>query len=414
MLTGRKYRLILTLEQAERCELFGGICRSVWNTALEQRREYRRRGAWINYNDQAAQLSDAKADHGWLKQAPSHVLQQALMDLDRACREHGTFRVQWRSGRRWSPSFRFPAGKQITIERLGRKCGRAKLPKLGWVRFRWSRPLGGIVRSATVSRGGNHWYVSFLVEDGATTPERHVAPDSGVGVDRGVATAVATSDGDLLDREFRTAGEARRYRRFQQKLARQRQGSANREKTLAAMRLAKRRESQRRDDFCRQAANQLASNNALVAIEDLRTRNMTSSAKGTVEEPGKRVAQKSGLNRSILDKGWHKLQLAFENVARYTGAQIVKVPPAYTSQTCAACHSVDPKSRESQAVFRCTQCGHTEHADVNAAKNILAAGRAVAACGDLGVARSVKQEPAGTREVLPHQLALELVGIPRP
>lgn len=145
MLTGRRYRLSLTPGQAEQCEMFGGICRSVWNTALEQRREYRRRNAWVNYNEQATQLADAKTEHDWLKTAPSHVLQQTLMDLDRACREHGTFHVKWRSGRRWSPSFRFPAGKRIAVERLGRKWGRVKLPKLGWTRFRWSRPLGGQV-----------------------------------------------------------------------------------------------------------------------------------------------------------------------------------------------------------------------------------------------------------------------------
>lgn len=394
MLTGRRYRLALTPEQAELCEMFGGVCRSVWNTALEQRREYRRRGAWMNYHEQAGQLADAKAEHVWLKQAPSHVLQQVLMDLDRACREHGTFRVRWRSARRWLPSFRFPAGKQIAVERLGRKWGRAKLPKLGWVRFRWSRSLGGAVRSATVSRDGANWSVSFLVEDGATAPEKHAAPNSGVGVDRGVAAAAATSNGDLLDREFRTRGEAERYRRLQQKLARQKKGSANRRKTLAAMRRIKRRESNRRDDFCNQTAHRLATRHALVAVEDLRAKNMTRSGRGTVSEPGRNVAQKAGLNRSIRDKGWNKLELALESVSRYTGAQIVKVPAAYTSQTCSVCRSVDPKSRESQAAFRCTRCGHTENADVNAAKNILAAGQAVTACGDLAVGRSAKQEPA--------------------
>ncbi|MEV0700169.1 transposase [Saccharopolyspora sp. NPDC050389] len=413
MLAGRRYKLALTPEQAESTETIGNICRSVWNTALEQRRAYRGRGAWINYNEQARQLADAKTEHDWLKTAPSHVLQQTLMDLDRACREHGTFRVKWRSGRRWSPSFRFPAGKQITVERLGRKWGRAKLPKLGWVRFRWSRPLGGTVRSATVSRDGAHWYVSFLAEDGATTPEQHAAPHSAVGVDRGVAAAVATSNGDLLDREFRTSGEANRYRRLQRKLARQKRGSANRKKTLAAMRRIKRRETDRRDDFCAKTAHQLATCNALVVIEDLRTKNMTRSVKGTTEEPGRNVRQKAGLNRAILDKGWHKLQLAVENVARCTGTQLVKIPAAYTSQTCSVCRAVAPESRESQARFRCTWCGHAEHADVNAAKNILAAGRAVTACGDLAAGRSVKQEPAEGREVTPHQPALELVGIPR-
>lgn len=395
MLTGRKYRLAFTPEQADFAETIGGICRSVWNTALEQRREYRRRGTWMNYNEQAGQLADAKTEHEWLKAAPSHVLQQTLMDLDRACREHGTWRVGWRSGRRWSPSFRFPDGKQIAVERLGKRWGRAKLPKLGWVRFRWSRGLDGTVRSATVSRDGRHWYISFLVEDGHTTPEQHTAPGSAVGVDRGVAVAVAVSDGTLRDRQFRIPGQARRYLSLQKKLARQKKGSANRKKTVAAMRQIKRRERDRRTDFVSWTANRLATRHGMVAIEKLSTRNMTRSATGTMAEPGRRVAQKAGLNRSILDKGWHKLQLALENVARYTGTIIVKVPAAYTSQRCSACRTVDPESRESQAVYRCTTCGHTENADVNAAKNVLADGLSVSACGDLGAAQSAKQEPDG-------------------
>lgn len=394
MLTGRKYRLEFTPEQAEFAETIGAICRSVWNTGLEQRREYRRRGVWINYVAQAAELADAKTEHEWLRAAPSHVLQQTLMDLDRACREHGTFWVRWRSGRRWSPSFRFPAGKQITVERLGKRWGRAKLPKLGWVRFRWSRSPGGQIRSATVSRDGQHWYVSFLVEEGRTTPEQHSATTA-VGVDRGVTVAVACSDGTMRDRQFRTPGEARRYLALQQKLSLQRKGSSNRKKTVAAMQQIKRRERDRRTDFVSWTANRLATRHGMVAIEKLNTRNMTRSAKGTVEEPGSRVAQKAGLNRSILDKGWYKLQLALENVARYTGTTIVKVPAPYTSQRCSACRTVDPESRESQAVFRCTTCGHTENADVNAAKNVLADGLSVSACGDLAIGRSVKQEPGG-------------------
>ncbi|MFD4428932.1 RNA-guided endonuclease InsQ/TnpB family protein [Nocardia sp. NPDC058497] len=394
MLTGRKYQLAFTPEQAAFAETIGGICRSVWNTGLEQRREYRRRDAWINYHEQASQLADAKTDHGWLKAAPSQVLQQALMDLDRACREHGAFRVRWRSERRWLPSFRFPAGKQITVERLGKRWGRCKLPKLGWVRFRWSRALGGTVRSATVSRDGQHWYVAFLVNDDHTAPEQH-ASTTAVGVDRGVTVAVACSDGTLRDRQFRSPAEAHRYRLLQKQLARRKKGSANRGKTVAAMRRIKRRERDRRKDFVSWTANRLATRHALVAIEDLKIRNMTASARGTVEQPGSNVKQKAGLNRSILDKGWHMFESALVGIARYTGTTIVKVPAAYTSQRCSACRTVDPESRESQAVFRCTTCGHTENADVNAAKNILADGLSVSACGDLGVTRSVKQEPCG-------------------
>ena len=159
MLAGRRFRLALTPDQVEFAEAIGDACRAVWNTGLEQRREYGRRHRWISYQQQAAELADAKREHVWLKAAPSHVLQQTLIDLDRACRTHGTSRINWRSKSRWSPSFRFPDPKQVIVQRLGRKWGRCKLPKFGWVRFRWSRSLGGVVRSATVSRDSGHWFV---------------------------------------------------------------------------------------------------------------------------------------------------------------------------------------------------------------------------------------------------------------
>src|SRR4051812_22509294 len=216
MLTGRKYRLKLTPEQEAMCEEFGNICRAVWNTALEQRREYRRRGASMNYVPQAAELADAKREHEWLKAAPSHILQQALKDLDKACRVHGTFKVRWRSKSRWTPSFRFPDKRDIRVERLNRKWARVRLPKLGWVTFRWTRHPGSEIRSATVSRKGAHWFVSFLVEDGMLTPEHHAGTP--VGIDRGVVVAATTSTGHFHDREFTTAGEKTRYRRLQQRL----------------------------------------------------------------------------------------------------------------------------------------------------------------------------------------------------
>ena len=150
----------------------------------------------MNYVPQAKELAEAKSEHPWLKDAPGQCLQQTLMDLDKACRARGTFKVRWRSGRRWAPSFRFPDGSRMTVEQLNRRYARVKLPKLGWVKFRQSRRLdGAVIRSATIARRGGHWFVSLLVEDGKTTPDAHAEPRTAVGVDRGVAAAVATSDG---------------------------------------------------------------------------------------------------------------------------------------------------------------------------------------------------------------------------
>ncbi len=413
MLTGRRFRAELSAEQAEDAGQIAGVCRAVWNTGLEQRREYRRRGAWISYPEQAHELADAKNEHPWLAEVPGHCLQQTLMDLDKACRTHGTFRVRWRSARRWRPSFRFPEGNKMAVQKLNRRHARVKLPKLGWVRFRLSRPLDGtLIRSATLTREGRHWFVAFLVDDQEATPPVHSTPASAIGVDRGVVVAVATSDGQLRDRALLGDGERRRALTLQRRLSRAAKHSRNRTKTREALGVVRARERHRRQDFCASTAHELATANAVVVIESLKIRQMTRSAKGTLKKPGNNVKAKSGLNRAILSKGWHQFALALTSAARYSGTRVVAVSPQHTSQRCSQCGHVDPKSRESQAVFRCTHCTHTEHADVNAAKCILAAGLAVTACEDSpqpsGFVASSKQELAGNREELllqPHTAA---------
>lgn len=403
MLTGRRYLLDLTPEQAEYAEQTGDACRAVWNTALEQRRfyaeRYRRGGrkAFPSYELQCRELADAKAEHPWLSEPPGHCLQQALRDLDRAVATHGVFKVKWRSRAKNQPTFRFPSATWMVIERLNRKWARVKLPKFGWVRFRWTRPVGGTIRNATVSRNAGRWYISFCVEDGVA----EVAPSElpPVGVDRGVKVAVTTSEGESLDREFITPGEARRLRRLQQRLSRslrvhgRNRGSRRRDTVRAKLGRLSARIRARRTDFAAQTANRLVRSYGLVAVEDLRIKKMTTRTKGAIETPGKNVRQKVGLNRAILNKGWGGFLLALQNAARYTGTEIVKVNPAYTSQTCHACKHIARESRESQAVFRCVACGHQDNADVNAARNILAVGLTVTGRGDLDIGRSAKRQP---------------------
>lgn len=392
MLIGRRYRLALTPEQVDYAERVAGICRAVWNTGLEQRREYRRRGGFIGYAGQCRQLTEAKVDEPWLKEAPAHVLQQTLRDLDRACDRHGAHRVHWRSARGSRPSFRFPDRNRIKVKRLNRRWAAVYLERTGWLRFRRTRPIGGEIRSATVLKDGGNWYVSFCIEDGLLEASPNGQP--AVGVDRGVKVSVAYSDGTFRDRKFATAGETERLKRLRRKLSRQKKGSGRRNVTRAQLVRLNARIRTRREDFTAWTANRLTRDHGLIAVEDLKIRNMTKSARGTVAEPGKNVRQKAGLNRAILDKGWGGLLLKLEHKARYNGSVIVRVPAAYTSQTCNACGHVAAESRESQARFRCVACKHQDNADVNAAKNILAAGLAVTGRGDLGVTRSVKRQPA--------------------
>ncbi|OQZ92964.1 transposase [Mycobacterium alsense] len=404
MLTGRRFRVEFSDEQAEFAQRIGGACRALWNTGLEQRREYRRRGAWMNYARQAAELAQAKNEQPWLEDVPGHCLQQTLMDLDRACREHGTFRVHWRSSRRWAPSFRFPEGNKMLVEQLNRRHARVKLPKLGWVKFRCARSLNGAtIRSATVSRDADQWFVSLLVDDGIQRPDCHAQPGTAVGVDRGVVVAIAASRGDLLNRRFVTVGEQQRRMALQRQLARTTTYSRNRNKIRTKLAGLRARERRRRQDFCAQTAHRLTVGHELVVLEALQIRNMTRRARPVEdpENPGQYLANgaasKSCLNNAILSKGWFRFETALMSASRYSGTQIVKVPAAFTSQRCSACGHVDPKSRESQAVFKCTHCfAPAQHADVNAAKNILAAGLAVTACREAQHRRCWRDSEAGT------------------
>jgi putative transposase len=218
------------------------------------------------------------------------------------------------------------------------------------------------------------------------------APGDGqaVGVDRGVAVSVALSTGELLKAPELRPAERRRLRLLQRRLARQRKGSRRREQTRLAVARLKAREADRRRDWTEQVSTDLARRFDLICVEDLDLRAMTRSASGTLQRPGRGVRQKTGLNRGILAAGWGRLVDRLEDKAP---GRIQRVAAAYTSQTCNACGNIARESRESQPSFRCIACGHAAHADVNAARNIAAAGQAVAARGGQGSPRPVNREP---------------------
>jgi len=213
--------------------------------------------------------------------------------------------------------------------------------------YLWSRTVPPDAKSyrVTMDRAGR-WHVAFAV-----IPAPVPAPGNGqtVGIDRGVAVSAARH-------------------------------------AIARLKV---RETDRRKDWAEKTSTSIARRFDLIRVEDLQITNMTRSAKGTRENPGRNVPQKAGLNRGILASGWGLLVRRLEDKAP---GQVEKISPAFTSQRCSACGQVDRGSRESQAVFRCTACGFTGSADVNAAINI-AAGHAVTARGGDGVTRPVNREP---------------------
>lgn len=363
------------------------------------------RPATPGFAAQCVQLTQARRAEPWLAAGSQTVQQQALRDLDQAWRNFfaGSHRrPRWRKAG-IHEGFRIVGSQARRIERVNRNWGRVFIPKVGWVKFRLTRRLPDAASYRVTRDRAGRWHIAFAV-----IPDPIPRPGNGrtVGVDRGVKVSAALSTGELLHAPGLRGKEAERLRRLQQKAARQHargHAPSNRlRRTRHQIATLNARESDRRKNWVEQASTRLATEFDLIRVEDLNINNMTRTARGTTAHPGSRVRQKAGLNRAIRASGWGQLVARLEHKAR---GRVEKIPAAYTSQTCAVCGTVDREARESQAVFCCRFCGHTAHADVNAAINIaagnpassdpssIAAGRAVTARGDLDISRSTKREP---------------------
>jgi putative transposase len=382
--------LLPSLEQAtvlvEHCR----HARFVWNLAVEQQRHWQPGRHAPGYNKQCAQLTAARAEYDWLAAGSQTVQQQALRDFAQAMRNffHGTHRrPTWRKAGKHE-GFRQVGVKPHHVTRLSRRYGQVWIPKVGWVRFRWTRAIADTVKSyrVTLDRCGR-WHIAFAV-----IPDPIPEPGDGsvVGVDRGVAVSLALSSGELLHVPGLRVGETKRLHRLQQRLARARRGSNRRVRTKLAIARLRARDTDRRRDWIEKTTTDLARRFDTIRVEDLKVRAMTRSARGSRDCPGTNVAQNRGLNREISRQGWGVLVARLKHKAP---GRLEFVPAAYTSQRCSYCGHVAPENRKSQAVFQCVACSAGPcNADVNAARNI-AAGRAVTARGDLGASRSANREP---------------------
>ena len=319
----------------------------------------------------------------WLAESPIHPLQQTLRRPGAAYQRffagQGGYPKFKRRGQ--EPVLRFPDPKQFALDQDN---ARVKLPKLGWLRMRQSRPVTGVLKNASVTTERGKWFVSLQVQ----LPDVLLSADSGptLGIDLGVALFAATSDGRTVAPLDALRGQQRRLRYAQRAVSRKVKGSCNRRKAVDRLgRLHARIAAQRRD-WLHKLSTELADTHPVIAIEDLKVGGMSASAKGTIERPGKKVRQKAGLNRAILEQGWAEFRRLLEYKCAERGGAVVPVPAAYTSQTCNPCGHVCADNRRTQALFACVVCRHTDNADTNAARNILAAGHAVGsaktdACG---------------------------------
>ncbi|NQZ74098.1 MAG: transposase [Dinoroseobacter sp.] len=371
---GYRYKLHPTDAQKELFNQFAGVCRLIYNLGFEQRREHwrqfhRANGKNISYVTQARELTALRAEYDWIGAVSQTCQQQALRDLDRAYQNWFKGNARYPSPRKRgrNDSFRFQ-GREVQTRKLNAKWSEVRLPKIGWVRYRDTRPLVGKVNNATISLAPNGWHISFSLAIEHDAPA-NIAPS--VGIDRGVANTLALSTGERLSLPARLGDIERSQRRAQRVLSRRKRGSKRHANARRRVATLSARRARIRKDWHHRASLDLAMRFGNVVLEDLNTKGMTASAKGTIAEPGRQVRQKAGLNRSILNQGWHIFETLLSYKLEERGGHLCKVPAHHTSQTCSECGAVDRKSRESQARFTCQYCGHAEHADHNAAKNIL-------------------------------------------
>ena len=373
-----RYRLCPTPGQAAVMVVHCGQARLVWNVALEQMRTARSMGLRCDWGDWEHQLAELRNAEGfeWLAEGSSSVQQQALRQLRRAFMnfwsnpEH--FRPpKFRSKARTAEGF---AIRDVSVRKINRKYSAVHVPKVGWVKFRRHRTLGPHGMAHVTRDRVGRWFVSFA----APQPAVERAPTGrSVGVDVGVEVTAATSDGELLHIPRPTDKERDRHRRLKIKVSQQQKGSRRRADTLRAIAKLEARWADRRRDWCEKTSLALVRDYDTITFENLRIPNMVRSARGTVDAPGSNVAAKRGLNRSIAESCWGQLARRTRDKAEASGVAFVRTEAAHTSQRCSHCGHTDPANRPSRDRFVCVECGHANHADINAATNIDAAGPVV-------------------------------------
>lgn len=397
---GYRFRLYPTPEQEVILRQHVGVCRLVYNLALEQRRDFWRQylqktGKHISFASQCRELTELRAAFDWIAAAPSAAQSYALRDLDTAYRAFFSGRAGYPTPRRKGGSGGFRLnGCCVATRALNSKWAALRVPNLGYVKYRPSAVMLGSLKNVTISCRAGAWYAAFVCQRevevaGSTLPM--------VGIDRGISQTLTLSTGEHLQSPP-VARLSSRVKLAQRVLARRRRGS----RRYAAQKLRLGRLSARvariREDWSHRASISVARRFGSVAIEDLNIRGMTGSAKGTLADPGRNIRQKAGLNRAILEQSWGRWATLLDYKLAERGGVLISVPAAYTSQTCASCGVIDARSRKSQAVFNCVACDHTDNADVNAAKEIL---RRSTAWLDVegSVSRPLKRQLGGRQHV---------------
>jgi putative transposase len=353
-----------------------GANRFVWNKLLEinlNRLEQKLPILWYQEMSWMMTLWKQSQDYAFLNQAPAQSLQQTAKALDRAFRD---------AFDKKQPNKRLPQFKRLNKREAGIKYPQhivldqgnsvIKIPKLGWVKYRNSRDVLGKIKNVTISRKDGQYMLSIQTERDVETPSH--PSSTAVGIDLGIVSFATLSDGVVVapKNSFKVLSD--KLAKAQRKLKSKVKFSNNWKKQQKWIQNVHTKIAYVRQDFLHQTSNTISKNHAMIVMEDLKIMNMSKSASGTMEEPGRKVAQKSGLNRSILDQGWGEFRRQLEYKQGWRGGMVVYVDPKHTSQTCPICGHQAKENRLTQEEFRCLECFFEANADSVASQNILSRG----------------------------------------
>jgi putative transposase len=357
------YKLKPTPEQERALAETLGRCRTLCNTALEERiTAYRRCGVTLSRYQQEAELKDIRADMPEYAAIHSHILQDVLARLDKT---YQAFFRRMKTGQ--TPGFpRFQGRNRyhsFTYKEYSNgprlDNGFLVLSKIGRIAVRWSRPLEGTPKTVTISREADGWYAILSCAD---VPARPLPPTGKeTGIDVGLKVFLITADGLVVDNPRHHRKAEKRIARAGRRVSRRKKGSQRRGKAVQCLGRAHQKVKRQRADFHHKTALMLLRQYDTMYLEELRVANMV---------------RNRSLAKSISDAGWAQFRIILEAKAAYAGRRVIAVPAQYTSQDCSGCGERVPKSL-SVRTHVCESCGLVMDRDENAARNIQRAGRAL-------------------------------------
>jgi len=329
---------------------WSNITRYVYNLAKEVREESFKKGVSINYYDLSAQLTDAKKEFEWLRRPPSETLQATLERLDKAYQK---FFKDLKGGKKTSnPHWaRKDKWKSVPFKTVKTTHNGFKLPKIGVVKvFNFKTPKGEL-RTANIVKEADGWYLKVVVKE----EDKNRESQSVCAIDMGIKYFLVTSDGEFIDNPKHLDKYLKQLRIENRKLSRKKKGGSNFKKQGERLARLHQKVSRVRKDFLHKTSSRLANMYSEIIREDLDIQNMLKD---------------SSFARQISDCSWGM----FFKMLEYK-TSVTKVNPAYTSQMCSSCGSVNKENRKTQSEFKCLSCGFTENADLNASLNIFRLGQ---------------------------------------